>query len=315
MLTMKQHVLAGLACGVVSACASSADLSPTDGLTPAELTQVGVALEEEVCLVSDEVLGHACLHAEFGPFVAASAQPYPGFVFTDVSPRHQTYNLALPGTSAFRGAVLYSPVESGEYAIFSTPQATVTVYDSAANLVALEREGLTESSVCGAIEKASVYHLDVFETYTLVFGPEAVPNVATIIEYLGEGGCEACAHVHLDASRSVNPNVNEPAEVNLEAPITFEVPEVIAVAEGHARRGTVTLEFRNPEDAVECEYRADQASNTFVFDHCDCGVTAGDDVTASEFELVISKNAARRGPIAVELELEDEACHEHEHEE
>lgn len=318
MLTVKRYVFAGLTCGVVAACASSGgDSSSSDVMAASELAQVGAALEEEQCLIPDEVLEHSCVHGDFGPFVVASAQPYPGFVFTDISPKHRAYNLTLPGTSAYQGAVLYSPTESGEFAIFSTPGATVNVYDSASNLVALEREGLTDPAICGSIEKASVFHLDVLETYTVVFGPEADPSVATIIEFLGEGGCETCTHVHLDAYRSVNPDVNEPAEVILEAPIAFEVPEVIAVEEGQARRGTVTLKFRNPQDAVKCEYRADQASNTFVFDDCDCGVTAGDDVTASEFKLLISKSAARRGPIAVELEFEDEACHEHdeEHEE
>lgn len=313
MTTMKQYVLAGFACGVVSACASSGgDASTSGALAAPAFGQVRAALEAGECLVPEEVLEHTCQHAEFGPFVAAAAQVYPGFVFTDISPSHRTYNLTLPGTSSHQGGVLYSPVVNGEFAFFSSPEASVSVYDSANNPVALEREGLTDPAVCGMIEKASVFHLDVFETYTVVFGPEEEPGVAINVEYLGEGGCETCARVHLDAYRSVNPNLNEPAEVVLEAPIAFEVPEVIAVEEGEARRGTVTLKFRNPEDVVKCEYKADQASNTFVFHHCDCGVTVGDDVMAQEFNLAISKQAAKRGPIAVGLEIEDEACHEHE---
>lgn len=315
MNAMKHYVVAGLVWGAVSACASGAgDLSSSDVDSAAQWSRATAALEAEECLVPEEVLEHTCQHAEFGPFASATAQAYPGFVFTDISPAHTAYNLTLPGTSTYQGAVLYSPVVSGEFAFFSTPEATVTIYDSANNPVTLEREGLTDPAICSSIEKASVFHLEVFETYTVVFGPQTGPSVATIVEYLGEGGCETCAHVHLDAYRSLNPNVNEPAEVVLDAPIAFEVPEVIAVEEGQARRGTVTFTFRNPGSLVKCLYKAHQPSNTFVFHHCTHGVSVGDDVTASEFQLVVSKKAAKRGPIAVELELEDEACHEHDHE-
>lgn len=284
-------------------------------MAAAEFGQVGAALEDEECLVPEEVLEHSCLHTDFGPFVAASAQPYPGFVFTDISPTHRVYNLTLPGTSAYQGAVLYSPVVGGEFAFFTMPGATVALYDAAGEPVTLEREGLTDPAACASIEKASVYHLEVFETYTVVFGPEADPSVAALVEYLGEGGCETCAHAHLDAYRSVNPHVNEPAEVVLDEPITFAIPETIAVETGQARAGTVTLKFRDPEDVVACDYTAHPSSNTFVFHHCDCGVTVGDEVTARKFKLAVSKVAAKRGAVGVELELEDEACHEHEHEE
>ncbi len=316
-MTTRKYVLAGLACGMMSACASSGgDPSALDVEGATQVERLGAALEGEECLVPEEVLEHTCQHAEFGPFAAAAAQAYPGFVFTDISPPHTAYNLTLPSAaSAYQGAVLYSPVVSGEFAVFSTPDATVSVYDSVGNVVALEREGATDPAVCAAIAKASVFHLELFETYTVVFGPETDPGVQTIIEYLGEGGCEACAHVHLDAYRSLHPSVNEPAEVVLDAPITFEVPEAIAVELGEARRGTVTLKFENPGETIKCVYEADRTTNTFTFDHCDCGVTVGDDVTASEFKLSISKEAAKRGPIAVGLELEDEACHGHEHEE
>lgn len=316
MIMRSHYVLAGLTCGLLSACASSGgDLSPSDVGRSTELRELGAALEEEECLVPEEALEHTCQHAQFGPFASAAAQSYPGFVFTDISPSHTAYNLTLPAAvSAYQGAVLYSPVVSGDHAFFTTPEATVSLYDSANNVVVVEREGLTDPAICSAIEKASVFHLEVFETYTVVLGPEAAPGVQTIVEYLGEGGCEGCAHVHLDAYRSLHPAVDAPAEVVLDAPIAFEVPESIAVEVGEARRGTVTLKFKNPGAAVKCVYEADRGLNAFTFDHCDCGVTVGDDVTASEFKLSISKEAAKRGPIAVELALEDEACHGHGHE-
>lgn len=317
MMIRKQYILAGLVLGMSSACASS-DGEPLalDMQGAPTLGRVGEALEAEECLVPEEVLEHTCQHAQFGPFVATSAQAYPGFVFTDISPAHTAYNLTLPAAaSAFGGAVLFSPVVSGEFAVFTTPDTTVNLYDSLGNAIGLEREGATDPAVCSAIAKASVFHLEVFESYTVVFGPEADATLQTIVEYLGEGGCEGCAHLHLDAYRSLNPAVNEPANVGLDEPIAFEVPETIAVEVGEARRGTVTLRFSDPEDAVKCVYEADRTLNAFVFDHCDCGVTAGDDVTAREFKLSISRDAVKRGPIGVELEIEDEACHGHEHEE
>lgn len=317
MTTRIHNALVGFACAVVSACASSGgDGSAVDVERLTELGELSAALEGPECLVPEEALEHTCQHAQFGPFVSASAQAYPGFVFTDISPAHTAYNLTLPaGAGAYQGAVLYSPVVSGDHAFYSTPAATVNLYDSAGNPVVVEREGLTDPAICSLIEKASVFHLEVFETYTVVTGPEADPAVQTIVEYLGEDACEGCAHVHLDAYRSLHPANNAPAEVVLDTPITFEVPEVIAVEVGTARRGTVTLRFKGPEETIKCVYEADRSRNAFVHDHCDCGVTVGDDVTASEITLVISKEAAKRGPIAVELELEDEACHGHEHEE
>lgn len=317
MVTLRHYSLMALL-GLVSACASS-----TGEYTEAQYEQggslgsVGAALEEEEeCLVPTELLEHTCQHAQFGPFASVSAQVYPGFVFTDISPSHTAYNLTLPSAvSVYQGAVLYSPFTSGDYAFFTAPAATVTVFDSAGNPATLEREGLTDPAVCGAIEKASVFHLELFETYTVVYGPQAQLGVQAMVEYLGEEGCETCAHVHLDAYRSSHPPVNDPAEVALEEPIAFEVPDAISVEEGQARKGKLTLEFANPGQHVKCIYKADQSLNAFTFHRCTRGVDVGDDVTASEFWLEISRDAVKRGPIGVELEFEDEACHGHEHEE
>lgn len=137
-----------------------------------------------------------------------------------------------------------------------------------------------------------------------------------MFEFIGEGGCEACEHVHLSASRSLWPASNIVGEAVLEHPIAFEIPEAIPLASGSTCIGTSVFSFRSGGGPlVQCLYAAQPALEAFGFVACTGAFQAGDDVEADYFMLRLNPGAALFGEVSVELELEDESCGAHEHEE
>ena len=268
------------------------------------------------CVVADPVIEHSCGHMTFGPFASATAQAYPGFVFTDISATHTNYTVTLPGSgTAHGGAVLYSPGEDGRYAFFTTPGVTLQLVDAAGLVQSPIIGAAVPGELCAQIEQVAVFSLSSSQTYTVVYGPTANATTQTLIEFIGEGTCESCAGVDLDASRSLWPASHTNGQAALDAPITFEVPETIAVLQGTARVGTATFSFRSgSEPWVHCLYTANSGLNAFKRLACSGQLHGGDDAEADRFKLVVNPGAALFGPISLELELQDEACHGHEEE-
>jgi len=302
---------------LLAACSAAAEdgFSDSDQAGAAELS-----LEQDgECLVSDEVVEHSCLHAEFGPFASVAAQPYPGTVFNNIDAPHTTHTVMLPASgSSYAGAVRYRPTESGDHAFFLTPGTPLALFTNAGSPVPIEREGEIPEESCALIDRVGVAHLEAGQSYIVSYGPSSEPDVQTIVEFLGEGGCEECEHVHLSASRSWRPPSNSPTEELVEHPIAFEVPDTIPITRGSACFGTVSFAFRNADGPlVTCLYSARPAGPDFKLLACSGGVQGGDDVQADYFGLRVNPFAALRGAVSVELELEDEACsgHDHEHEE
>jgi hypothetical protein len=196
------------------------------------------------------------------------------------------------------------------------PGVPLSLITSGGIAVPLEREGDIPPGLCAQIERVGIAHLDETETYTVVYGPTPNSDVQTIVEYLGEAGCEGCEHVHLHASRSFRPASHSPAEVVVDHPIAFEVPSTVGITAGSACLGTLTFSFRSGGGPrADCLYYARPQHADFRLLACSGGLRAGDDVEADYFRLNVNPLAAVGGPISVELEIEDEACSGHEHEE
>jgi len=274
----------------------------------------GQGLElDGACVVADPVIEHSCGHANFGPFASATAQAYPGFVFTDISATHTNYTVTLPPSGASHGgAVLYSPGQDGRYAFFTTPGVSLQLVDATGQPQSPVIGAAIPDELCAQIEQVAVFALSSSQTYTVVYGPSASATTQTLVEFIGEGSCDTCAGVDLDASRSLWPANQTNGQATLEAPITFELPETIAVLQGRARIGTATLSFRSGSAPwVHCIYTAHSGLNAFKLLACSGHLRAGDDAEADRFKLVVNPGAALFGPISLELELEDAACHAH----
>ncbi|MBM4362003.1 MAG: hypothetical protein FJ104_04940 [Deltaproteobacteria bacterium] len=312
IISKKFSSLSGLATvGLFAAAACSVDAS--DDATPIARATAALTEEGETCVVPEEVVEHACQHAQFGPFASAPAQPYPGFVFTDISPPHTAYDLTLPvAGSGFQGAVLFRPIELGDHAVFTAPGVSVALYDGGGVPVPVEREGEIAPTVCGELSRAHVFHFETTEMHTFVFGPASGSSVQAIVEHLGEQGCDGCEEVHLHAFRSVSPPDHEDGEAHLDHAIAFEVPRRIPVTEGTVSRGLAILSFSAGGGAsTHCVYRGRPVPNAFRLVGCTDGHTAGSDATADTFRLRITAPAAANGPVAAELELVDEECGGH----
>lgn len=299
---------------LTAACA--VDTENSGSLTGRSLAS-GIELDEEDCLVSVHDIEHACVHAEFGPFASATAQPYPGLITTDISTPHTAYTVTLPGAaSQYSGGTYYFPAVTGEFAFFVNHPSTLTLYDSSDNLVEALDEGPVATEVCSLLSEVKIYELDEAEFYTVVFGPEEDPGLLTIVEYLGEHReCESCEEVHLTASKTAWPPSREDGELTLEHPIGFEIPDVIPVTLGESSGGLASLKFSSAGGpSMKCWYWGTFSSpEQFEFLHCTGGMHPGDDVEADKFRLRVDFAGVTGGPqTEVELELEDEACHEHE---
>jgi hypothetical protein len=272
------------------------------------------------CVVADAVIGHTCGHATFGPFQSVTAQPYPGPVFTDISAPHTAFHISLPASGGqYQGAVLYAPGASGRYAFFMTPGVTLSVVDGSGTPVPLAIESEVPAELCGAIEHVAVFELDSSQTYTLIHGPAPAASVQMIVEFIGEGSCESCAGVDLDASLSLLPWSRQDGEVELDEPLSFEVPGEVEVIDGNAKIGTTTLSFRSGNGPlVHCLYVAKPVHNHFELVGCTGGFGEGDPAEADYFKLRINPGAALFGPLFVELEITEAGCeddHDDDHEE
>jgi hypothetical protein len=266
------------------------------------------------CVVADAAVQHSCAHANFGPFQSVAAQPYPGFVFTDISTSHTLFTVSLAGSpGAYQGGVLYSPGADGMYAFFTAPGVSLQIFDAASQPVAELRGAAVPEELCGQIEQVAVFELSSTQTYTVVYGPTESATVETIVEYVGGGSCDVCSSVDLDASLSLSPYSRVDGAAELDAPIAFEIPDQIAVIQGTARFGTATLSYRAAAGPwVHCLYGAKPSLAAFKLLACSGSLRAGDDVEADRFKLRVNPGAALLGSIGLELELEDEACHAHE---
>lgn len=316
---MKRSVwgrVSGLVLLLSAGCAVGTETGGSDAFAE---TQQALEVGGE-CVVADAVVGHTCGHANFGPFQSVAAQPYPGPVFTDISAPHTAFTISLPASGGqYKGAVIYAPGESGRYAFFTTPGVTLSLVDSSGAPVPLAIESEVPEELCGAIEHVAVFELDSSQTYTVIHGPAPSASVQTIVEFIGEGTCESCASVDLDASLSLLPWSRQDGEVELDEPLGFEVPGEVEVIQGNAKIGTTTLSFRSGNGPlVHCLYVAKPAHNHFELVGCTGGFREGDPAEADYFKLRINPGAALFGRVFVELEITEAGCeddHDHDHEE
>lgn len=300
---------------------SSAALEGGRGLGEGGASVLQIASEGEApgeCVVSEEVVEHTCLHVTYGPFASVNAQTHPGFIVSNINAPHTAYTVTLPGAvGSYEGGVLYEPAVSGDYAFFVAPDVEVTIYDSAHQPLTPERQGAVDAELCSALSEVKVFHLEEGEIYTVVFGPAEGVELLALVEYLGAAAeCESCEHVHLEASADRWPLVRQDAEVQADHPLHFEIPEHLSVSDGDARGALVRLSLRHgAEPEIRCWYFGSLTSSTQLeLAFCNGGVHGGEEVEADLFQLRVVQPSLFSATTAVELELEDEACGEHDHE-
>jgi hypothetical protein len=264
--------------------------------------------EGEQCLVGDHAIEHACAHVTFGPFAGVSAAPFPGPVFSAISTPHTAYTVSLPSSGAdYSGQVIYQPSTTGAFAFFLAPDVELALYPSSGPALVPVGEQAISAAECAGLSTALVYQLDA--------GPSAASTFLAIVEYLGsEPTCEECEHVDLSAALSRHPHMRQDASVHLEHEVTFEIPEEIAVTEGNSIGAKATLKFGHEGDWSRCKYKGHASHpETLTLDDCNHGFGAGDDAEADSFELKLTSVGAC-GLVGIELEIQPEACEEHDHE-
>ncbi|NTX34603.1 hypothetical protein HUA78_09150 [Myxococcus sp. CA033] len=120
-----------------------------------------------------EVVEHACIHAELGPFEPVTAAALGAPVLVDVSTPHTAYNITLPSSATswgWAGRVSFLPDESGEFAFLLSRHRGLRIYDAATGLeVARECRYQVPTEVCGALKTAIVADLEADTEYHLEF--------------------------------------------------------------------------------------------------------------------------------------------------
>jgi hypothetical protein len=273
------------------------------------------------CLIGDETLEHACLHANYGPFTTVTAQVYPGFVFSDINSPHTAFTVELPAAgSGFAGAVLVQPTAAGEFGFLLDQPMEVTLYDSSGAQVDPVGSTPGDAGICPQLNHIVVYALSDTETYTLALGSATASSPLLVAEYLGaEANCEvSCDPLTLVASRSYHPAAWQDAELTLDHEVVFELPRKLVVSEGKAGSGLALMTISAEGHEVVCRYRGN-GRKRYVFQKCDNGAVPGDDMEADFLTLHV-KRGVNTGPeqrttVEVTLQPECEGGHEHDHEE
>lgn len=158
--------------------------TPGDGCSAdcqAECSEVGGAATD-----------HTCQHGAFGPFVAAPAQVYPGFIYTDVSSPHTYFTLTLTGqASVDHHGVIFYPAVSGDFAIYMKTNFPLSLRKSATGegLPVFLEHAVSTCAVGDSLTWVKTFkNLSDHVEYTLDIGPTADATVSLALEYLPSFG-------------------------------------------------------------------------------------------------------------------------------
>lgn len=141
--------------------------------TPEEARELS-AQEQELIAACDaaeteEIVEHACIHAENGPFQAVTAAPLGTTPFVDVNQPHTAYNVTLPGRPGnYGGSVIFTPEESTEYAFLLSRYRGLRIFDGNTE-VARECRAYIPANVCSALKVVTLADLEAGKDYRLEF--------------------------------------------------------------------------------------------------------------------------------------------------
>jgi hypothetical protein len=141
-----------------------------------ETPELMQSLQEEgleisaVCEEDPEIIGHACFHGDYGPFLAVSAAPLGSTPIPNVNTPHTAFTITLPAapTDGYAGAVTFRPPETGEYAFFLSRRRAFKIYDGTA-LVSRECASLVDAALCGSLRRQVMADLEEGKVYRLEF--------------------------------------------------------------------------------------------------------------------------------------------------
>ena len=189
--------------------------------TEIEVVPRGSALVDypDCAELGTSIVQHACFHAERGPF-GDGVQPYPlaasipadfTVATANVNAVHTLFAVTLPGNGAgmYEGSVRYRPNRTGDWAIFTTPDAPVpapvpntpapAVPDpprpmvpirvlSATGAVPVKLPVELEHAVpgCNRLPHVGIFKLTAGQTYQIAVGPSGLSRVGLVLEKLGD---------------------------------------------------------------------------------------------------------------------------------
>lgn len=123
------------------------------------------------------LIEHSCFHTTNGPFaqVTATTGSVASAGTANVDPVHTQYTIAI--TPAQSNVVVYTPVRSGNWALFSEVEMRQRMFDAAGRELPVR---LTHSvQGCDALPLVRVFTLTAFERYTIRLGSPTVAATST----------------------------------------------------------------------------------------------------------------------------------------
>jgi hypothetical protein len=169
----QKSLLATSVVALFTACGTEAEAPAAETASETAMT----AQEQELLAACDpaelsEVVEHACIHAELGPFESVTAAALGQPVLVDVSAPHTAYNVTLPGARwcGWGGRLSFIPEESGEIAFLVSRHRGLRVFEAATGTeVARECRYNIPSSVCGELKTGVVADVEGGVEYHLQF--------------------------------------------------------------------------------------------------------------------------------------------------
>ncbi|QRO00261.1 hypothetical protein JRI60_15160 [Archangium violaceum] len=163
----KSLLLAGVSL-LLAACGGT-EAEPTRGELETQQSGLLAACTETEELT--EVVEHACIHAELGPFQNLTAAALGTVPFVDVNLPHTGYVITLPANSSscgWGGSVNFIPEESGEFAFLLSRYPGLRIFNGTTE-VGLECRFQVPTEVCGALRNAIIADLEAGVEYRLEF--------------------------------------------------------------------------------------------------------------------------------------------------
>ncbi|MCP3139757.1 hypothetical protein [Pyxidicoccus xibeiensis] len=172
---LKKSLLATGAAALLAGCGTPAGEStpePTPAPEASLETQGAQLLAACDPVELEEVVEHACIHAELGPFEAVTASALGAPVLVDVSAPHTAYNVTLPPTNycGWGGRLAFIPEESGELAFLVSRHRGLRIFEAATGTeVARECRYNVPSTVCSSLKTGILADVEGGTEYHLQF--------------------------------------------------------------------------------------------------------------------------------------------------
>ncbi|XXF78765.1 hypothetical protein P2318_03120 [Myxococcaceae bacterium GXIMD 01537] len=171
-MPLKHHFVKPLSLSATAllfaACGGTVPDAETDDPTQQQEAALLAACEDSP--ENEEVVEHACVHGDSGPFQSIQASPLGTFPLVNVDAPHTAFDITLPrlANGTWGGAVNFRAPETGEFAFLLSRHRGLRIFDGATEVTRECRADIDEA-VCSSLRTMIHAELEEGVLYRLEF--------------------------------------------------------------------------------------------------------------------------------------------------